>query len=144
MANWTKRAGKVKREDIPSRFDVGVYPQVRDVVMIYANAIGREAVEEMLPDVEWDTDERLAAIFSFPDTWRFTRVRITRLPDFLEAAVPLAFASVESLGFAAGQAIQAHARPRRVFLGGSRSLTCFEGSILADVARGLHGEYVPY
>jgi hypothetical protein len=143
MANWTKKAGTVNRKDLSSKFDVGVHPETNDVVMIYANATGRTAVEEIFPDVEWDTDEGFVAFFPFP-TWRYAHVRITRLPDFLEASVPLAFASAESLGFATAQAIQAHVKPRRVFLRTDAGLTCFEGSILADVARGLHGEYVSY
>jgi hypothetical protein len=46
--------------------------------------------------------------------WSFTHIRVTRLPPHLEKAVPLAFASAESLGWPVALALHRRAWPLRV------------------------------
>jgi hypothetical protein len=49
------------------------------------------------------------------DEWRFTHVRVTRLPPHLEATgIPLNAATPESLGLAIACALQGRTAPRRV------------------------------
>lgn len=127
--------------------DIEVDAKVDRIVMIMANPRGREIVERLWPDVEWATDEHMA---SHPADWLFTHIRVTKLPPHLEASVPLAFASIDSVGMAVAMALQRFAEPRRVahYTGQGRDVQVnfYDGRGMAgekDVALSLFAEYVP-
>lgn len=103
-----KAAGKTRKTflkwgEIDKKFAIQVDGKIESVVMIFANPAGRKIAEDLFPDVEWSTDEKFRRCHS--DDWLFTHVRVTRLPPHLEAAVPLKFASAESLGYAVALAL---------------------------------------
>jgi hypothetical protein len=102
----------LKLSEIDSKFDIQVDGKHGSVVMVFANSAGRKVAEDMWPDIEWSTDNKFSRCHS--DEWRFTHIRVTRLPPHLEEAVPLAFASAESLGFAVASALHRRAWPLRV------------------------------
>jgi hypothetical protein len=137
---------KIALNQIDSQFDIQVDGKVGQVLMIFANATGRKVVEELWPDVEWTTDERFSRWHS-PD-WLFTHVRVTKLQPHLEGAVPLAFASSESLGYAVALALQSGAEPGRVafWTGQDRDVKVNAfGAVSRDAtaARSLFVEHVP-
>ncbi len=133
--------------EIDHRCDIQVDAKTERIVMILANAAGRKIVEELFPDVEWTTDEVVSQRHS-PD-WRFTHIRVTKLPLHLEEKVPLAFASPDSIGMAVAMALQRLAKPKRVvhYVGGADDmrLNIYDGMNLGDksLARELFAEYVP-
>jgi hypothetical protein len=59
-------------EDIETRYDIGVDAKVGQIVMVYANAVGRKIVEDVWPEVQWSTDEKFASVN--PPDWRFTHI----------------------------------------------------------------------
>jgi hypothetical protein len=98
---------------IDSSCDVQVEGKVERIVMILANARGREIVEGLWPDVQWSTDEKFGCVHS-PD-WLFTHIQVTRLPPHLEGATPLTFAEPDALAFAVATAVSRRAEdPTRV------------------------------
>jgi hypothetical protein len=115
--------------------------------MVFANAKGRNVVEDLWPDVEWTTDETFSSMHS-PD-WLFTHIRVTKLPPHLEKSTPLAFASPDQLGIAVTMSLQCLAEPGRVACytghGPDMRLNSSNGAALEDesVARSLFAEYVP-
>jgi hypothetical protein len=134
---------EVRASEIDEKSDVGVDAKHGGVVMLYANGVGRKAVEEVFPDVEWETDDRFAACHK-PE-WLFTHVRVTKLPDYLEEVTPLAFAQPDAIGFAVAMAVQAVARPRRVFhyTGSGRDVQInIYDSQPNGIPRVIHADYV--
>jgi hypothetical protein len=116
--------------------------------MILANAKGREVVEELWPDVQWENDELFSSVHS-PD-WSFTHICVTKLPPHLETQIPLAFASPDAIGFAVAMALQRIAEPKRVahYTGEGDGLTLnfYDGAEACggrDLALSLFAEYVP-
>jgi hypothetical protein len=103
---------KISLDQIDSSFDIQVEGKAEQVVMVCGNARGREVVEDLWPDVKWTTDKIFSSIHSAD--WLFTHIRVTKLPAHLERAVPLAFANVDSLGWAVAMNLQCLAEPRRV------------------------------
>jgi hypothetical protein len=93
-------------------FDIQVDAKPAQVVMIFANPIGRKVVEDLWPQVKWSTDAKFARMYA--DEWRFTHVRVTRLPLHIKAQVPLDAATPDSLGLVVACALQRRAAPRRV------------------------------
>jgi hypothetical protein len=76
----SRQRNNVPLADIYKRFDITVegkdtnadgVEMPKSMVMIYANAKGREITEDLWPDVEWTRD-----IFSrgMPEDWKFTHV----------------------------------------------------------------------
>ena len=133
-------------DEIDYGCDIQVDAKSGQYVMLMANAVGRRIVEEAFPDVEWTTDEIFSRHHS--DAWLFTHIRVTRLPPYLEAKVPLAFAPPDSLGFAVALRLQRHHTLGRVvfFTGQGKDLEIGKlGSIpeydAADDVE-LYGEYV--
>ena len=132
----------VGRGDLESRFDIQVDPKFGNIVMICANGKGCRVVEDMWPDVEWSRESY------YPPEWRFTHIRVTRLPPHLERMVPLKFVGTESLGFAVACALHRRAWPLRVAWfrgeGADISLGTFDGRMKdEDVDFALYGDYVP-
>jgi hypothetical protein len=117
--------------------------KIEQVVMVCANAKGRRVVEHVFPDVKWATDDIFASVHS--SDWLFCHVRVTKLPPHLEAAVPLAFANVDSLGLAVAVALQRHAEPMRVihYLGYGSDLTLRRYVLEGPQDYDLHAEYMP-
>lgn len=106
------RHTRIARNKINDNFDIQVDAKARQIVMIFANAKGRAVVEDLWPDVEWETDDVFAQ--GYPPDWLFTHVRVTALPPSFEERTPLAFASPDKIGFAVALALQQSAPPRRV------------------------------
>jgi len=102
----------LKWDEIDSKLDIQVDGKHGRVVMVLASPKGRKVVEDLWPDVEWSTDEKFARCHSAD--WLFTHIRVTRLPPHFERAVPLAFASAESLGWPVACALHRRAWPLRV------------------------------
>jgi hypothetical protein len=101
------RWSDIRISEVYSRFDIVVEGKRGQVIMISADASGRKAVEDVWPDVEWAFDSR----YPHPDGWLFTHIRVTKLPAYLEEAVPLAFANLDSLAYAVALAL-AHSDQR--------------------------------
>lgn len=104
---------QIPRNDIDTRYDIGVDAKFEQVVMIYANAAGRRIVEDLWPEVQWSTDAKFA--LDMPPDWRFTHIRVTKLSSLFETQVPLSQANPESLGMVVAYTLQYYARPRPVF-----------------------------
>jgi len=111
-AGSRERRLSLKLSELESKFDIQVDGKEGQVVMVFASPKGRKIVEDLWPDVEWSTDEKFAEYHS--DDWLFTHIRVTRLPPHFEKAVPLAFASAESLGYPVALALHRRAWPLRV------------------------------
>jgi len=147
-AKSRERRPFLKFSEIDSKFDIQVDGKYEQVVMVFASPKGRKVVEDQWPDVEWSTDKKFAA-GGHPADWLFTHIRVTRLPPHLEKAVPLAFASAESLGYAVALALHRRAWPLQVawFSGDGTDITIntfgegFDASEGADWA--LYAEYMP-
>ena len=93
-------------------YDIAVEGKADQTVMIIANAKGQRIVEDLWPDVEWARDAYFA---TYPGEWKFTHVRVTKMPPHLEATgIALAEAASDSLGFLVANSLQAFAEPRRV------------------------------
>src|SRR5260370_34368863 len=105
------RATQIDVRSIDLDHDIQVDAKIERIVMIFANAKGRGVVEDLWPDVEWETDKVFSSAHS-PD-WMFTHIRVTRLPPCFEERVPLTFASPDALGFAGASALQHRAEPKR-------------------------------
>ena len=141
------KVSEVKIGELDKKFAIQVDGKVGSVVMIYANSEGRKIVVDMWPDVEWSTDDKFSRYHS--DEWRFTHIRVTRLPPHLEKAVPLAFASAESLGYAVALALHRRAWPLRVayWVGEGADIEMGTFGSPPDEGRGadlaLYAEYVP-
>jgi hypothetical protein len=103
---------QIKFNELDTKFAIQVEGKFESVVMISANKEGRKIAEDMWPDVEWSRDDKFSSCHS--DEWRFTHIRVTRLPPYLEKAVPLAFANAESLGYAVALALHHRAWPLQV------------------------------
>src|SRR5262245_55590382 len=93
-ANTKARKGMIALDQVHSAHDV-VFESKGQLVMISASRVGQKAVEELWPDVRWTRDAKFDS--SSPPGWQFTHIRVTRLPPHLEAAVPLTFATGDSL-----------------------------------------------
>ena len=79
------------------------------LVLVYASTEGRQIVEDLWPEVEWEQDTRIRAL---PYC---TCVRFTKLPPHLAATdIGPDEAAPDALGFAVAWSIQALAEPRRV------------------------------
>ena len=140
------RHQRIPLRDLDSKFDIQVESKVERVVMIAASLKGRKIVEDLWPDVRWSTDETFLRGHS--DEWRFTHIRVTKLPPYLEETIPLAFAAPDALAFAVACALHRRAWPLRiVYFSGSNDnvkLQTFGGPFKdegGDVA--LFAEYVP-
>src|SRR5262245_47794478 len=117
--------------------------------MIYANAKGQRIVEDLWPDVEWTRD---AYFVAYPEEWKFTHIRVTRLPPHLVATgIAHDEASPVSLGLVVALALAPMAEPRRVvhLLGDDPTkpqLQIYDKLSSAEnrkLARELFVEYVP-
>jgi hypothetical protein len=111
----------VPLNDIYKRFDITVEGKELNsdgaempmpLVMIMANTKGRKITEDLWPDVEWARDP----VFSrnLPEDWQFTHIRVTQLPQHLQAVSAPEDAAGDSLAFAVAHALQSFAEPRRV------------------------------
>src|SRR5689334_8167084 len=98
--------------ELDSGCDIQVDAKYEQVVMVFANQVGRKIVEDVWPDVEWRTD----SYFQMAHTadWLFTHVRVTKLPAKMEALRPLAFWDPDALGILVAMALQQVASPGRV------------------------------
>jgi hypothetical protein len=146
MNRQQRRAAKAKGRETISQIDsttcdIQVEGKIEKIVVICANSKGRKVVEDLCPDVEWTTDEFFSSVHSHD--WRFTHVRVTRLPPYLEAQVPFAFASPDELGFAVACALQRRTEPMRVVYrdGPNRFDERFDNKPGTDVAS--FAEHVP-
>lgn len=140
----SKRSKKIRFDQIDKTCDIQVDAKREQVVMIYANDAGRKRVEEVFPDVRWDTDEKFAS--GHPSDWLFTHVRVTKLPCHLEEQIPLAFATPDALGFAVTIALQRGYTPCRVLHWsgeGHDVKTNMYNTTTLGAERGLFAEYVP-
>jgi hypothetical protein len=148
-ATRKKATLQIPADQIDQVCDIQVDGKAEQVVMIIANPKSCKITEDLWPDVEWTTDERLASAHS--SDWLFTHIRVTKLPPHLEEKVPLAFASPDALGLAVAMALQRRAEPRRVVhytgqVGADFKVNLYDGSALAneqDLARTLFAENVP-
>jgi hypothetical protein len=102
----------MKLDEIDSKFAIQVDGKHASTVMIFADSVGRKIVEDLWPDIRWSTDDKFSRWHSAD--WLFTHIKVTRLPPHLEVAVPLAFASAESLGYAVALALHDRAWPLQV------------------------------
>jgi hypothetical protein len=78
--------------------------------------------------------------------WLFTHVRVSKLPPYLEAKVPLVFCTPDALGFAVAAELHRHAPGRVVFWTGydeSLQLNRFDKSSRTFGSGELFAEYVP-
>jgi hypothetical protein len=129
-------------DKLDSTFDIQIEGKFERVVMILANPKGRKIVEDLWPDVEWTEDEKFSSVHSAD--WLFTHIRVTRLPPHLEQAVPLAFASPDSLGFAVAMALHRCAWPLRIAYWIDEGIQSIEGPFKSEGAdTALYAEYVP-
>lgn len=100
-----------------------------------------------MANVEWTTDEKFKRATLHADDWLFTHIRVTKLPPDFEGEVPLAFASLESLGFVVATALQRITTPRRVghFTGEGRDIRINGYDVAPERERShtLFAEHVP-
>jgi hypothetical protein len=129
-------------DEVDEHGDVQVEGKVGRIVLIAANSTGRQAVEDVFPDVRWSTGEKFAEAHS-PE-WGFTHVAVTKLQPSLEDVVPLAFCGPDALGYAVALAIKKRQPAARViyFTGYGLDLrvNIMKGAVQSD---GLRAEYVP-
>lgn len=126
--------------------DIQIDAKGNQVVMVMANAQGRTVVERLWPGAQWSRDETFAQFK--PADWKFTHIRVTKLPPDLEAKVPLTSASPDSIGLAVAAACQKLLPARRVaqFTGAAPEVTIkfVEASgTTPESGQTLAAEYVP-
>lgn len=153
MNRHARRAQQAQTQKVQTRVlklnretDIQIDAKGNQVVMIMANAKGRTVVERLWPDVQWSRDETFAQFK--PADWQFTHIRVTQLPPDLEATVPLASASADSIGLVVAAACQGLLPARRVaqFTGAAPDVTIrfVEASAMElQAGRTIAAEYVP-
>jgi hypothetical protein len=82
------------------------------VVFIAANTVGRRALDDLYPGLEWTTDPTFQCFHN--KDWLYTRIRITSLPSCFEAITPLQASTGSQLAYVTANAIQAKFQPMRV------------------------------
>jgi hypothetical protein len=141
------RHTKIRLNELDSSCDIQVDAKHHPVVMLIANPVGRHVVENFFPDVEWSTDDKFRTLHS--DEWRFTHVRVTRLPPSFEKLVPLAFCVRDAIGLVVATHIQRGHTAGRVILyqgeGDDVKIHKFDGipAYAPGDLGGLYAEYVP-
>lgn len=100
---------------IHERYDIGVEGKPGQVVMIWANAVGRKIVDEVWPEVEWCTSTPF--LKAHPADWRFTHMRILDLPPSIEAVSTstVEHTRPDALAFLVAVQLQHRATPKRVY-----------------------------
>lgn len=143
-ARMKKTQTKVLR--LNDETDIQIDGKGSQVVMIMGNAAGRALVDRLWPGAQWSRDETFAQFK--PADWSFTHVRVLRVPPQVEAGVPLAAASADSVGMVVAAVCQSHLPPRRVaqFVGSPPDvrITFYEGpTIAAGGERSVEVEHLP-
>jgi hypothetical protein len=103
----------IKMADIDRVSDIGVEAKDNPIVMIYANARGRKAANEVWPGLLWTTDDifRLA----HDDSWQFTHVSVTDIPECFSKGKPVSETQPDALSFLVAMVLSAQSRKLRVF-----------------------------
>jgi hypothetical protein len=103
----------INPSDVDRLSDIGVEAKDNPIVMIFANARGRKAANEVFPGLIWTTDDIFRLVHD--DNWQFAHVAVTEIPERLSKGKPVSEAQPDALSYLVAAALSAHARKLRVF-----------------------------